>query len=339
MAPLTEYVRAFIERSVRAGYLDPSEIVEAVFDVIEPEDARRLAEDLPEIVRAHVRRAEVRLAEEATAWPETTDCDRLERAFATLRQRGVLLLEDCGLTMSELSYEAGARAEDGFVGWVGFHGQDTERAVDGGGLHLAFESAEGDTAGFGAQVVDALRDAGLSVEWDGSADRRILVTPLRWQRRVGALRASAADWVPRVSGVRPVSGAVADEPPVPQLARTDWDAFERSLAAALERLWAFDPRPFLVIADERTGRYAQVSLGDPAVLEVSGDAYLAEPHRVGAAGADALAALGLIREHDAPNPAMYWSRGDEPRVAATMRRALEGVLAADLARLDVTTGA
>lgn len=35
----------------------------------------------------------------------------------------------------------------------------------------------------GEEIAAAARDAGLQVEWDGTVDARIALTPLKWRRR------------------------------------------------------------------------------------------------------------------------------------------------------------
>jgi hypothetical protein len=70
---------------------------------------------------------------------------------------------------------------------VFFHSQDTDRAIDGGGLYLGYGSATGEqaaTTAIGDDVVAALRAVGLSVTWDGSLNSRIRVEPFEWRRRL-----------------------------------------------------------------------------------------------------------------------------------------------------------
>ena len=77
-------------------------------------------------------------------------------------------------------------------GWVAFHRQDVERAIDSGVLYISFASASDDDEGFpamGAELAAVLADAGLIVDWDGDPNRRVELTGLRWQkRRRGGLR-------------------------------------------------------------------------------------------------------------------------------------------------------
>jgi hypothetical protein len=70
-------------------------------------------------------------------------------------------------------------------GYAFSHAQDLERAVFSGELYVGF-GALGDeitpemVEAIGTEVAAALRDAGLTVDWDGTAGARILVAPVLW---------------------------------------------------------------------------------------------------------------------------------------------------------------
>jgi hypothetical protein len=132
-------------------------------------------------------------AEEAT-WPATTDCDRLDRVFATLEAQGIIVEQDAGLTKSdglEIVTEAYEDAEAegeaaGIVGYCYYHGQDLDRVMKSGDLWLAFGGFLGNDerrAEVGRRIQRALHDAGFTVEWSRSVLERILVRGIRWQRR------------------------------------------------------------------------------------------------------------------------------------------------------------
>ncbi|MCO8269836.1 hypothetical protein M1L60_04425 [Actinoplanes sp. TRM 88003] len=124
------------------------------------------------------------LAEQAS-WPSRTDNDRLTDAFRALDTAGIVARQDfaccqnCGV--AEIGDEV--RPELPARGYVFYHHQDAERAVEGGGVYLCYGSFEGAPAAtVGEEVAVALRAEGLSVNWGGSAGQRIHV-PLRWARR------------------------------------------------------------------------------------------------------------------------------------------------------------
>jgi hypothetical protein len=181
-------LREQIETDVNAGFIDEEDIVEQAVDafcdqadpaVLEPA-ARRLTEVA---LQAHAR-AQV-------TWPAETDCDRLDAAFAELEERGIVARQDfsccnnCGST--EIWSEVREAEEDGRVihGCTFYHHQDTEVAVNGGGLCLGYQAvADGEEAqvAVGHEIVQVLRTHGFEPRWDGSTEKRIWF-PLDWKRR------------------------------------------------------------------------------------------------------------------------------------------------------------
>ncbi|MFJ9845979.1 DUF6891 domain-containing protein [Kitasatospora sp. NPDC101155] len=124
---------------------------------------------------------------EQEVWPAETDPDKLARAFAALADADIVAREhftccrSCGLA------EIGAEASPGSRGFVFFHSGGTADAVLGNGLTLyfgGFDDSEQTTASVGRQVVAALEQAGLSVDWNGDPGRAIDVTPLHWRKRL-----------------------------------------------------------------------------------------------------------------------------------------------------------
>jgi hypothetical protein len=140
---------------------------------------------IDEELRAH--------AEDQATWPAVTDCDRLAVAFAALAARGIVALENAGMTQSDghddfRAAHANAADPATVVGYCFFHGQDLQRAVRGGGLYLAFgpvdprdEATKGREVG--RIVQEELARAGLTVAWDGTFAQRIHLPHFVWRRR------------------------------------------------------------------------------------------------------------------------------------------------------------
>ncbi|GAA3943799.1 hypothetical protein GCM10023085_27210 [Actinomadura viridis] len=173
---------------LRAGYADEGEIVEELTELVEGAEV----EYDPDAIERTVERLWAARLEEQRGWPEVTDNDRLERAFIRLWRSGIVAEENftccqtCGVS------EIGGEVPEGTAmdGYAFFHQQDTESAVDGGPLLLAYGTFtdETDPAGateIGERVVAALDAEGLRTEWDGSHKKRIEVT-LNWRRRLPA---------------------------------------------------------------------------------------------------------------------------------------------------------
>jgi hypothetical protein len=181
-------MRDSIRREVAAGFDDPDDIIEGVVerfsDQADEEELRPQAERLiRQAVRAHLRA-------QAT-WPKTTDCDRLDAAFADLEASGVVArqnftcCQNCG--HGEIGGEIAEVRDAGreVHGYTFYHMQDTEAAVDGRGLYLAYGALDaGDKAlvAVGQEIVKALRRHKLKPRWNGRGSERIFV-PLAWKRR------------------------------------------------------------------------------------------------------------------------------------------------------------
>ncbi len=129
------------------------------------------------------------------AWPPETDCDRLDRTFDRLRAQGICALHfpESGYTLQHghaaVADEIHAEGvpEDRYVGFCFYHAQDIDRALEDEGLMVAFGSAvsdeDEDYVQIGRMVCEAFQREGLQTEWDGTANSRIRVPGLRWQRR------------------------------------------------------------------------------------------------------------------------------------------------------------
>ena len=87
---------------------------------------------------------------------------------------------------TEVSEELYQRAGERINGFCFYHGQDLERAVDGGGLMLAYADLEDNEANkrkVGQQIRSTLEKHGFAVEWDGDLETRISVPSIDWKRR------------------------------------------------------------------------------------------------------------------------------------------------------------
>lgn len=162
-------IEIFCEEMYAPGDLDPGEVSSAV-------DAA---------IQAH---------EQAKAdWPEITDCDRLASAFTKLTSEGIICLHNAGNTQSDgfddfRGLYRNHPARGSVRGYCFYHRQDTERAVEGGGLFLAFgpadsrlEESEGPV--IGRLIVTTLTAAGLQPQWDGTFAERIFLPEFIWQKR------------------------------------------------------------------------------------------------------------------------------------------------------------
>ena len=189
-----EYLQQTARILVRGGY-DPLEYIEESLLEIAGDTEDTLSErDLRIEVRNALIRAVTELTQEQASWPALTDYDRLKAALDTLETEGIVTRENFTCCGTCGAAEIGAEIEDfaaetgrPATGYVFFHQQDTENAVDGHALHFNYGTASPDwteekSLAIGQRLFDALKSVGLTPDWDGSIDHRVAVS-LTWQRR------------------------------------------------------------------------------------------------------------------------------------------------------------
>ncbi|KCZ93868.1 DUF6891 domain-containing protein [Hyphomonas johnsonii] len=177
---------------VRGGYEDIEEIEELL---------QELTEDFDSLISERDRHIEVRnalivavrtLVEEQEAWPVLTDYDRLELALDTLEDHGIVTRANFTCCGNCGAAEIGAEIEEfeelgrKARGYVFFHQQDTESAVEGHGLYFSYGATHSDLdvahVAVAQELFDVLQSVGLKPHWDGKLDHRVGVV-LDWKRR------------------------------------------------------------------------------------------------------------------------------------------------------------
>jgi hypothetical protein len=132
---LLDELHGYIRHEIAAGFDSPDEIVASAFEMLDDEID-------PALLRPHAQRIvrevlDMHLAEQAT-WPAVTDCDRLDAAFAALEAAGIVCRQNfsccgtCGAGEIWDEMAAAGRAGLHVRGYVFYHVQDTESAVEGG---------------------------------------------------------------------------------------------------------------------------------------------------------------------------------------------------------------
>ncbi|KAJ0423522.1 hypothetical protein BJY00DRAFT_310178 [Aspergillus carlsbadensis] len=194
---------ADIQRSiswrVRSGFYTPDEIVETVAESVFYNQSQ--GHGKPHVTLSEIKRAIrpvlahewARQLERQQSWPrdELTISERIAKAFSSLeRNHGILARMNftccttCGID------EVSEDRDDDTCGYVFFHEQDMEGvAMNGGELSLVFGSftrSERKNCAVGEVIVRSLRRAGVRVEWEGDAGKRIRVLCGEWRRRVPA---------------------------------------------------------------------------------------------------------------------------------------------------------
>jgi hypothetical protein len=179
--------REEIVTAVKTGYDSRDEIVARVLDLVPEEQQDQAKRDVEKRVDEEL---EAQRTREAT-WTSATDNDRLDLAFAALEKSGIVARQnfsDCGTCgVAEIADEMEEVHKSGkpVRGYVFFHDQDTEGALDGSFFmsYGARESGERAQLAIGREVAAALGKAGLTVAWNGKLEARIGVDGFTWKKR------------------------------------------------------------------------------------------------------------------------------------------------------------
>jgi hypothetical protein len=188
MGEALEDLREFIAHRVREGFESAHEIIENAHDWAC--DRYQRDDLLPQIKRLTAELLAAHRVEQA-GWGPTTDCDRLDQAFAALNRQGIVARQDfsccnnCGFTEIWDEIEE-AEKHQAVEGYVFYHLQGTERAIKTGQLLFAYGCVEDDPEALqrvGNKIVGELRRVGLNASWGGTAGHPIVVEGIVWRRR------------------------------------------------------------------------------------------------------------------------------------------------------------
>jgi hypothetical protein len=180
-----------IHKEVAAAFLSVDEILEGVSEVFF-EDPDEYTEEIANETKMIARKAVDQLMKSQQSWPTPTDNDLLEQAFEDLEKQGIVARENwtccqtCGhAEIGEEMEEAQEDDEDRpVIGYTFYHQQDTDSAVEGAGVMLAYGSvSEENTLDVPKKIVETLSRHGLKVKWDGTLKERILIEQFEWRRR------------------------------------------------------------------------------------------------------------------------------------------------------------
>jgi hypothetical protein len=181
--PAQQPVREFVRDCVRSGLLDGEELrAECVAAV----RAELPGLDADTVARSWIAEFREELRRDQDAWPEVTDFDRLQEAFADLRGRGVIVLQGCEdhwAAKSALDQHAGAHGGPARgIAW--FTPPDVWHAIDAGMLEVNLWHGNTANAAPGDalldEVVGVFEAHGLPAHFD---EGRIEVSAY-WQRRL-----------------------------------------------------------------------------------------------------------------------------------------------------------
>jgi hypothetical protein len=190
------WTRAEIKRRVWSGYCDRADVfIEVMY---QGEDKMISTLDLG-WVRSQIDKEFRRKQTAELTWPDATDCDRLDIAFAELRSHGITALQNVGRDPSE----AFAKVQEHFtdscsegvshIAYCWFTEKDVETALESGCLGIGYGTVHPDVLyrlEIGRSVARVLRGHGFTVRWDENPGLPITVEGIQWERR---LRKQAAE--------------------------------------------------------------------------------------------------------------------------------------------------
>lgn len=205
---LRETLRECVLGEVRLNNLSDEDILQTCREVyIEDDCPEDEWDDFVQFASDELSEAATRHAAERANWPPETDCDRFDRAEATLRESGILLwqVSPCcdTCTGAELPNRIDAVDEKhpGFrerVRGYAFYIDQSMAEMLAEDTHISVYLAYGwfppdetevddetyadNALSIAREVCDCVAAEGLTVDWDGDFSRKIGVT-LNWQRR------------------------------------------------------------------------------------------------------------------------------------------------------------
>jgi hypothetical protein len=188
METLSEDLQELLRTLVWSGFYDRERILENLGEAVEGE-----GEELTVSQQALLVDRELAAKKEAEAsWPERTDCDKLDDAFARLEKQKIIALQNAGYTQSDgfgdcyEEYERRGAKKSGVLGFCFYQFQDLQRAVRGSPLDFGFGAIDrqDETAkAVGKAICEALEAQGFVVKWNQSPGTRPRVMNLEWKRR------------------------------------------------------------------------------------------------------------------------------------------------------------
>lgn len=180
------------------------DIIENALESLEDEGLEN--EISEEWIREILTKEYVKNAAESENCLYPTDTDKLHTVFDTLCKDKILALHNTGYTQSDAVYDiqnVWKDLEDEGkkpipIGYCYYHGQDLERVIETGVLCIGFyggkEGNDKEAIAIGHKIALALKDAGFSIEWNGTTSQRIKIHNFNWQNTFASYEDVEEKW-------------------------------------------------------------------------------------------------------------------------------------------------
>ena len=182
-----ENISSFVDSRIREGFESVHEIVENATDYTLEILGR---DDLSIEIKRIVAESLTAHLTEQNAWESSTDCDLIDRAFASLNRQGIVARQNfsccnnCGFI--EIWDEVEREEEQQPIeGYVFYNLQDTERVIETGQLLLAYGCIAEEEAALALvanKIVAELQQVGLDAKWQGTDIHPIIVDGIVWRK-------------------------------------------------------------------------------------------------------------------------------------------------------------
>lgn len=175
--------------SIKSGFESLDDIITDALEAVEDEGWE--SEIHEKWIRETLGSEYTKNEAESKSWTYPTDTEKLHSVFDNLCKQKIVALHNAGYTQSDAIYDVQSVWQDlednGVkpVGYCYYHGQDLERVIETGTLCIGFygekEKNDKEAIIIGHKIVSLLKEQGFSVEWDGSASKRIEIHDFNWQ--------------------------------------------------------------------------------------------------------------------------------------------------------------
>ena len=179
-------VISLIETYVAADFFTSEEILSIICDDVYAAD--ELSHNAVEkIIEEKVKQKK----DIENKWPKTTHNDLLNRCFKKLNKAGIITLHNVksfaiGVDEATDIFQNQEKNKTKYLGFCFYQWQDTEVAINGGGLRLSYGDLDGDkekTYQIGKLIFDEINKKFSKAIWNGDQEKKIFIPKFKWRKK------------------------------------------------------------------------------------------------------------------------------------------------------------